>query len=61
MPTWSEADPVTAPLVPVTVWEPDTFAVQTFSKQIPSGEIENVVVAVTSPRSTLSSEKLSAV
>jgi hypothetical protein len=45
----------------VTVWEPDTFAVQTFSKQIPSGEIENVVVAVTSPRSTLSAEKLSAV
>ena len=38
------------PSVPVTVWGPATVAVQTLAVHEPSGEIENVVSPVTSPR-----------
>src|SRR5919198_875813 len=47
--TCSEAVPVLPPLVPVTVCAPATVAVQVAPVQEPSGGIEKVVVAVTSP------------
>src|SRR5438128_961170 len=48
--TVREAVPVLELLVPVTVCAPGTVAVQLAPVQLPSGEIENVVVLVTSPR-----------
>ena len=54
---WSRAAPVTvtvavsvaAPAWPVTVWAPAVVAVQLLPVQLPSGPIEKVVLAVTSP------------
>jgi len=48
-PTWSEAVPVLPAFVPVTVCAPVADAVQVAPVHEPFGEIENVVVAVTSP------------
>ena len=48
--TCSEAVPVFPAFVPVTVCAPATEAVQVAPVHDPSGEIENVVVEVTSPR-----------
>ena len=47
--TCSEAVPVAAPAVPVTVWGPARVAVQEALAQEPSGLIVNVVLEVRSP------------
>ena len=44
------ASSVKDPSVPVTVWAPATVALQVLAVHEPSGEIENVVSDVTSPR-----------
>ena len=47
--TSSENVPVLPASVAVTVWGPATVAVQVAPEHEPSGEIENVAAAVTSP------------
>src|SRR6266540_2690420 len=68
-PRWSNApgftvsDPVLVfpELLPVTVCEPETVAVQTFAVHEPFARIENVVRAVTSPSELFAASKPSAV
>jgi hypothetical protein len=53
----SEAVAVLPPSLPVTVCGPPAFAVQMLPTQVPSGEIENVVNAVTSPSELFAASK----
>ena len=63
--TWSNAAAVTVsdavlvlpPSFPVTVWAPAVVAVHTLAVHDPSGEIENVVEPVTSPRELFAASK----
>ena len=49
------------PLVPVTVCDPATEALQLLAVQLPSGETVKTVVAVTSPSELLKASRPSAV
>ena len=63
--TWSNAAAVTVsdavlvlpPSFPVTVWAPAVVAVHILAVHDPSGEIANVVTAVTSPRELFAASK----
>jgi len=55
--TVSDAVLVLPPSLPVTVCAPATVAVQTFALHEPSGRMENVVEAVTSPSELLAASK----